>query len=1105
MKKVSAIKKKRVRVLLAACMLSGAFSVPGMAAEIITEPVMVQNKNTVISDDIHVTNGRNPTAIYIPKAAFGGDIYINSKNVEVDYSGNTRTNSCGLIDFDYGYTGNVYLADGIKLADTVTGPDIDVAGIRIRDVGNLIDRNTGKPVGGTVSIGNHVTLGLENQNTNLDDKNPAVFNSLRGFHVDGETLKAGDNLSVGLKTNTGDQSQTDAITVGHYGDVSIGNDARLLVENHTSGDMRGNRTSVISSSLQYIGEKEVVPNGWNRIRIGRNAQILMTFKADHILSEEELLRQENDSSSAQIAHGIYVQNTILDAGDSVVIDVNGSGSARILEGMRISNNSRVTIGDNVSSRLSMSGPVRELIVYNIRASKSAPSFLKIGKNSRTELYAEGPLYTHQVLAGIASDYGTIQVCDGANLSMKAENTEEYIGNSNLCGIRSEKNSHIEISNDMRMNIDTVGYNRTRGLYAYNAPNLSEGDDLKVGDNLSIRVSASGNGKSSGPDVRGLFNGNSGVSIGSHAGVTVEGSSDAVKTIGLYTAGNGTTDIGDDASIMVNSDAVKNNHVLHTESGGAITFAGSAYIRGNREAAWSEGEGSLISLAGTGKKTVLGDLVSSKKGKILLNLSTSDSLLRGTSSVLEEGYNEDVSAADTEISLSNNAKWQMTDTSYVTKLANNAGTVDMQYNPDYQDLHIGTFSGNDGVFKMKSDLASQTDGDKVTIDNADPGSTGIISVYDKSLATGKEVTGARHLLMVTDASKNAAFRGESVSTGGLWEITPSIREGSTFEDGHGNRVGNPGEWYLASVTKTINKDTKPLIDAGDNTYGFYRMSIDTLRQRLGDLRYRNRSDDRYDFWVRNRHGHFDSSGYDSKYNFFQVGVDTMPNEKSAYGFLVERGIASPRFDTGSGKNHTLAGALYATWIGDHGNYTDIVAKIGRNDTTLHTYGAYADKASYREDEKSLSFEYGRTLGIGEDGYFFEPQAQIVFGHLGSNSYTTRRGTHVHEDSFDSAIGRLGFVLGKKQKNGENPHDFYLKASILHEFGGDRDYSLRRVNAYGDEETLDGSYNYRDTWYEVGFGGNVKINNNTSFYADVERSFGSDYTKKWQINAGINWSF
>ena len=576
-------------------------------------------------------------------------------------------------------------------------------------------------------------------------------------------------------------------------------------------------------------------------------------------------------------------------------------------------------------------------------------------------------------------------------------------------------------------------------------------------------------------------------------------------MGLYTLRQGTTTIGDDASVVVNSDAENNNHVLHAESGGAITFAGSAYIQGNKEAAYADGEGSRISLAGSGKKTVLGDLTSKDKGSILLNLSTADSLLRGKSSVLDTSGSEDVSAADTELSLSGGALWQMTGTSYVTKLTNNSSTVDMQYNPDYQDLHIGTFSGNDGVFKMKSDLESQTDGDKITIDTAEAGSTGIISVYDRSLATGREVTGARHLLMVTDNSKNATFRGESINTGGLWDITPSIREGGTFADGDGNTVGKAGEWYLASVTKTINKDTKPLIDAGDNTYGLYRLSMDTLRQRLGDLRYRNRRDDRYDIWVRDRHGRFDGNGYDSRYNFFQIGVDTMPNEKSAYGFLVERGIGAPRFESGSGKNHTLAGALYATWIGDHGNYTDIVAKVGRNDTSLHTYGAYADRASYREDEKSLSFEYGRTLPMGSKGYFFEPQAQIVFGHLGSNSYTTRRGTHVHEDSFDSAIGRLGFVLGKKQKNGENPHDFYFKASILHEFGGDRDYALRRTNAYGDEETLDGSYHYRDTWYELGLGGNVKINENTSFYADAERSFGSDYTKKWQINGGINWSF
>ena len=576
-------------------------------------------------------------------------------------------------------------------------------------------------------------------------------------------------------------------------------------------------------------------------------------------------------------------------------------------------------------------------------------------------------------------------------------------------------------------------------------------------------------------------------------------------MGIYTGSSSTTTIGDDASVVVDSDAENNNHVLHTESGGSLTFTGSAYIQGSHGAAWSNGEGSLVSLAGSGRKTIFGNLVSRNQGSILMDLSTPDSLLRGESSVRDDSDNEDVNAADTEISLSNGAKWQLSGTSSVTKLANNGGTVDMQYNQHYQDLHVGTFSGNGGLFLMKSDLASQTDGDKVTIDSAAAGSTGVISVYDRSLATGSEVTGARHLLMVTDSSKNATFTGSALNTGGLWEITPTIQQGGTFTDADGNTVGNPSEWYLASVQKTINKDTKPLIDAGDNTYGLYRMSVDTLRQRLGDLRYRNRSEDKYDVWARNRNGRFAGNGYDSKYNFFQVGVDTMPDAKSAYGFLVERGVASPEYEKGNGMNHTLAGAAYATWLGDHGDYTDIVAKMGRNDATVHTFGEYPDSAQYRAKERSLSVEYGRKMELGEKGYFIEPQLQLVMGHLNSNSYTTSRGTHVFEDSFDSSIGRVGFVFGKKNTNNKMPYDFYMKASVLHEFGGDRNYTMNRMNAEGDTEHLDGKYSYGDTWFELGLGSNVKVNEHTNFYADVEKSFASDFNKKWQFNAGINWSW
>lgn len=289
----------------------------------------------------------------------------------------------------------------------------------------------------------------------------------------------------------------------------------------------------------------------------------------------------------------------------------------------------------------------------------------------------------------------------------------------------------------------------------------------------------------------------------------------------------------------------------------------------------------------------------------------------------------------------------------------------------------------------------------------------------------------------------------------------------------------------------------------STYGLYRQSLDTLRQRLGDLRYGQR-EDKTDFWVRNTHGRYEGNGYDSKYNFLQVGMDTKANDKSYYGFLVERGIASPNVTGGSGKNHTLSGALYATWLGDDGSYTDVVAKAGRNDGTIHTY-ENNDNGSYREQVRSLSVEYGKTMRIGDTGYFMEPQIQFTLGHLGSYSYTTDGGTRVHQDGFDSAIARAGFVFGRTHREGAHPYDVYVKASILHEFGGDRAYTLNRINAYGDEEYVSGSDSYTDTWLEAGFGGTIRLNDNTSFYADAEKSFGGDIDKKWQFNAGLRWKF
>lgn len=268
---------------------------------------------------------------------------------------------------------------------------------------------------------------------------------------------------------------------------------------------------------------------------------------------------------------------------------------------------------------------------------------------------------------------------------------------------------------------------------------------------------------------------------------------------------------------------------------------------------------------------------------------------------------------------------------------------------------------------------------------------------------------------------------------------------------------------------------------------------------GDFRFRNLKDTS-GIWARDFHGSYDGQGINSKYNGFQLGYDYAANDKSVYGFFAERNISSPKYSYGDAKDHGLSGGLYGTWFGDSGVYTDVVAKWGRDDTELKTWGNYPDRADYRTHNESLSVEFGKTF-TKDNGLFLEPEAQMVFGHLGSKDYTTRRGKTVHMGGYDSAIGRLGILFGKRVTEGEHPYDYYLKFSVLHKFGGSRSFHLAAL----DGETMDYSEDYQNTWEEAGFGGSWHISKNTNLYADAERSFGGNWHKKWQWNIGVNWQF
>lgn len=427
---------------------------------------------------------------------------------------------------------------------------------------------------------------------------------------------------------------------------------------------------------------------------------------------------------------------------------------------------------------------------------------------------------------------------------------------------------------------------------------------------------------------------------------------------------------------------------------------------------------------------------------------------------------------------------------ISALKFNGGTVDLTENAsaDYQTLTLENYSGNGGTFKLDADFEAVS-GDKVVINNAN-NAAGYIQVNGANI-DASAVSEDNPLLLVTVNNGSATFTGKSLNGGGLYEYNPEIAEGDEINQ-------NPNEFYLTGLTKNVNNDTLALLDGIDNSYAMWRNTNDTLRKRLGEIHTLPSNDGADGVWARYIGGKFDGGSYEGQYNLYQLGYDKNYDAKSIIGFALEKGGGNATYSFGSGEDDLFAGAVYGSWLADDGSYTDVVAKIGRFDTELNSYGDFPDSADYRHNAYSLSVEYGKKISLNKAGLYLEPQAQFIAGRLDSVNYTTDRGTKVSVDGINSYIGRVGVMFDQQLENGS---DVYIKANLLHEFGGES--SLAMLAANGDALTMEKDYG--DTWYELGIGANIKIGRASYFYGDIERGFGGDIDKKWQINAGLRFEF
>ena len=641
---------------------------------------------------------------------------------------------------------------------------------------------------------------------------------------------------------------------------------------------------------------------------------------------------------------------------------------------------------------------------------------------------------------------------------------------------------IEVGDNLELNVINAGTGWTYGIDSY------DGATISVGDGLRLFVTG-------GKDTRGVevgFN-DAKVTLGENASI-IANSRDGVA-LGVFVFNKGKFEAAKDLVINVSADdgsqwaagvlaqgtgseAVLNGAVISATEGSTASYAIYTY-----------NNGSVVGNAG--KYNIYGNILNNSGGTVDLTAN------RGS---FIEGWISTASTAETNISLEEASYWKVTGDSNLTHLHNDNSIVDMTHDSNtFSTLTVDNLSGENGVIKMDIDASQNSlNSDKLYVTDTLTG-TQYIDLYEVNGYTpvGEEGVGTVLATVNNHNGSFAAVDGEGTLYWKRYEL-----DHQDTADTSGNYTK---DWYLKQVTNidqpTTSTDT--ILAANALNYHTWRTENDKLLQRMGELRHNG--EEARGAWFRlrgtkiGRDGKFD---FENKYTSYELGYDTITkntDDKIRYqGAAVSYVDVDSSYNRGSGDNSSKAISFYNTEIGSKGHYLDVVFKVSNLDNDFKVYDTKNNKITgdFNNTGVSLSAEYGRK-NVLHNGWYIEPQAQFTLGYLGGDSYTTSNGIEVSQSGIKSAVGRIGFNIGKEVGS---KGVVYAKANLLHEFGGAYD-----VTMYDGRDRVKVGDTFNDTWFEYGVGAAFAAGKNSHVYLDVERSSGSDFTKDWQWNIGARWTF
>ena len=471
-------------------------------------------------------------------------------------------------------------------------------------------------------------------------------------------------------------------------------------------------------------------------------------------------------------------------------------------------------------------------------------------------------------------------------------------------------------------------------------------------------------------------------------------------------------------------------------------------------------------------------------------------------------------------------WTQTGASKLASLSG-SGTIDKR-SDNNGDLNIASYSGSN-TFVYNHSIVDDSTRENAEYYGDKNGGNKAVSVSGGNINIAEAAKGSTISLMTDRAGLNvdsSFFRDKNLTNDALDKLANKLyyhgTESLTGRVGFGEGLTAPSEWKNITFKKDGqgSYDYTTIVNSLDIQYGseetammkgtksallgsamMWRGNNNDIQRRMGDLRLGQGETGVWARYMGGKNRYVQQNTYlNQDYDIGQAGFDKKVGDWTV-GLALDHGDGKAHYIGGKGKEKMNTLAVYGTRVSNDGRYFDVIVKTGQVKNKFDVSNEIGNKlhGDYKAWGNSISLEYGKRF-VQDSGFYMDPSVEFTAGRLNGKNFkgTSDLGTlYVHQHGFNSAIGRIGFSIGRQQERS----NIYAKFALVHEFGGSF-----RTDFYADDGGLKSTkVDLSDTWLDMELGGSLSLGKNVYLYGTYTRTFEADMATKWRADVGVRYTF